>query len=84
MLRILKDSKLENTSPVYSVEVSEVWKEELNWNERLIKRYIGREEYTLNSKKLNYALILLPLWLHRRFLSLCWMKQFATNLHDVS
>ena len=24
------------------------------------------------------------LWLHRRFLSLCWMKQFATNLHDVS
>ncbi|KAK7846439.1 protein prenyltransferase alpha subunit repeat-containing protein 1, partial [Quercus suber] len=51
MLRILKDSKLENTSPVYSVEVSEVWK---------------------------------PLWLHRRFLSLCWMKQFATNLHDIS
>nr|XP_023906811.1 protein prenyltransferase alpha subunit repeat-containing protein 1-B-like [Quercus suber] len=84
MLRILKDSKLENTSPVYSVEVSEVWKEELNWNERLIKRYIGREEYTLNSEKLNYALILLALWLHRRFLSLCWMKQFATNLHDVS
>uniref|UniRef100_A0A7N2L8B3 Uncharacterized protein n=1 Tax=Quercus lobata TaxID=97700 RepID=A0A7N2L8B3_QUELO len=42
--------------------------EELNWNERLIKRYIGRE----------------ALWLHRRFLSLCWMKQFATNLHDVS
>nr|POF18169.1 hypothetical protein CFP56_67651 [Quercus suber] len=51
MLRILKDSKLENTSPGYSVEVSEVWK---------------------------------ALWLHRRFLSLCWMKQFATNLHDVS
>ncbi|XP_030958800.1 protein prenyltransferase alpha subunit repeat-containing protein 1-B-like [Quercus lobata] len=68
ILRILKDSKLENASPGYSVEVSEVWKEELNWNERLIKRYIGRE----------------ALWLHRRFLSLCWMKQFATNLHDVS
>ncbi|KAM4108782.1 hypothetical protein ACB094_03G071200 [Castanea mollissima] len=68
ILWILKDSKLENASPGYSVEVSEVWKEELNWNEMLIKRYIGRE----------------ALWLHRRFLSLCWMKQFATNLHDVS
>ncbi|XP_030959469.1 protein prenyltransferase alpha subunit repeat-containing protein 1-like isoform X2 [Quercus lobata] len=70
MLRILKDStcKLENASPGYSVEVSELWKEELDWNEMLIKRYIGRE----------------ALWLHRRFLSLCWMKQFATNLHDVS
>ncbi|KAM4119606.1 hypothetical protein ACJW30_03G072300 [Castanea mollissima] len=67
ILWILKDSKLENASPGYSVEVSEVWKEELNWNEMLIKRYIGRE----------------ALWLHRRFLSLCWMKQFATNLHDV-
>ncbi|KAK4596613.1 hypothetical protein RGQ29_014587 [Quercus rubra] len=51
ILRILKDSKLENASPGYSAEVSEVWK---------------------------------ALWLHRRFLSLCWMKQFATNLHDVS
>nr|POF18175.1 hypothetical protein CFP56_67657 [Quercus suber] len=70
MLRILKDStcKLENASPGFSVEVSEVWKEELDWNEMLIKRYIGRE----------------ALWLHRRFLSLCWMKQFSTNLHDVS
>ncbi|XP_065630788.1 uncharacterized protein LOC111983047, partial [Quercus suber] len=68
ILRILKDSKLENASPGYSVEVSEVWKEELDWNEMLIKHYIGRE----------------ALWLHRRFLSLCWMKQFATNLHDVS
>ncbi|KAM4119607.1 hypothetical protein ACJW30_03G072300 [Castanea mollissima] len=67
ILWILKDSKLENASPGYSVEVSEVWKEELDWNEMLIKRYIGRE----------------ALWLHRRFLSLCWMKQFATNLHDV-
>jgi hypothetical protein len=24
------------------------------------------------------------LWLHRRFLSLCWMKQFATDLCNVS
>ncbi|KAM3705306.1 hypothetical protein ACJW31_03G069600 [Castanea mollissima] len=84
ILWILKDSKLENASPGYSVEVSEVWKEELNWNEMLIKRYIGREVYALSTKQLNYALILLALWLHRRFLSLHWMKQFATNLHDVS
>ncbi|GMY20517.1 protein prenyltransferase alpha subunit repeat-containing protein 1-like isoform X2 [Fagus crenata] len=70
MLRILKDSicKQENASPGYSVEVYKLWKEELDWNEMLIKRYIGRE----------------ALWLHRRFLSLCWMKHFATDLHDVS
>ncbi|KAK7836229.1 hypothetical protein CFP56_022814 [Quercus suber] len=73
MLRILKDStcKLENASPGYSVEFLKYGSfrtEELDWNEMLIKHYIGRE----------------ALWLHRRFLSLCWMKQFATNLHDVS
>ncbi|KAM4119603.1 hypothetical protein ACJW30_03G072300 [Castanea mollissima] len=48
ILWILKDSKLENASPGYSVEVSEVWKEELNWNEMLIKRYIGREQFATN------------------------------------
>ncbi|XP_058204624.1 uncharacterized protein LOC131318704 isoform X3 [Rhododendron vialii] len=42
--------------------------EELDWTELLIKRHIGRE----------------ALWLHRRFLSLCWMKYFATDIHDVS
>ncbi|XP_063935930.1 uncharacterized protein LOC108224403 isoform X2 [Daucus carota subsp. sativus] len=35
--------------------------EELDWNETLIKRYIGRE----------------ALWLYRRFLSLFWVDQFA-------
>ncbi|KAK4596620.1 hypothetical protein RGQ29_014589 [Quercus rubra] len=48
ILRILKDSKLENASPGYSVEVSEVWKEELDWNEMLIKCYIGREQFATN------------------------------------
>ncbi|GAB2277631.1 hypothetical protein Dimus_012339 [Dionaea muscipula] len=37
-----------------------VWKEEMDWNEKLIKRYIGRE----------------ALWLHRRFLSISWAEQF--------
>ena len=32
MLRILKDSKLENASPGYSVEVSEVWKVKIFFN----------------------------------------------------
>ncbi|GLT68461.1 hypothetical protein SLA2020_406870 [Shorea laevis] len=69
MLRILKDSscKQENASSDYA-EIYKAWKEELDWNETLIKRYIGRE----------------ALWLHRRFLSLCWMKQFATDLCNAS
>ncbi|THG00884.1 hypothetical protein TEA_009057 [Camellia sinensis var. sinensis] len=43
-------------------------KEELDWNEMLIKQYIGRE----------------ALWLHRRFLSFCWTKHFVTDIHDIS
>ncbi|RVX05646.1 hypothetical protein CK203_027340 [Vitis vinifera] len=42
--------------------------EELDWNKMLIERYIGRE----------------GLWLHRRFLSLCWIKHFATDVGDLS
>ncbi|XP_059665731.1 uncharacterized protein LOC132311703 isoform X2 [Cornus florida] len=37
--------------------------EELEWDEKLIKLYIGRES----------------LWLHRRFLLLVWIKHFATD-----
>ena len=40
-----------------------VWQEELDWNEMLIKRYIGREVYAHNSKQLNYASILLVMTL---------------------
>uniref|UniRef100_A0A0D3ESK6 Uncharacterized protein n=1 Tax=Oryza barthii TaxID=65489 RepID=A0A0D3ESK6_9ORYZ len=39
-------------------EVHLLWKEELTWNEKLIRRYQGRES----------------LWIHRRFLSQWWMK----------
>lgn len=50
----------------YYAEHYKLWKEELDWDETLIKRYIGRE----------------ALWLHRRFLSLCWIKYFATDIRD--
>lgn len=40
-----------------------LWKDELEWNEMLIRRYIGRE----------------ALWLHRRFLSVGWVKHFGAN-----
>ncbi|XVE62726.1 hypothetical protein DITRI_Ditri06bG0142500 [Diplodiscus trichospermus] len=46
----------------YDVENYQVLKEELDLNEALIKRYIGRE----------------ALWLHRRFLSLCLIRHFTT------
>ncbi|KAG9137934.1 hypothetical protein Leryth_020765 [Lithospermum erythrorhizon] len=51
-----------NQDANFGVELYLVWKEELNWVEGLIKRYIGRE----------------ALWLHRRFLSVCWINHFAT------
>ncbi|MBA0554934.1 hypothetical protein Golob_014007, partial [Gossypium lobatum] len=42
--------------------------EELDLNEALIKRYIGRE----------------ALWLHRRFLSLCLIRHLMTTTHGMS
>ncbi|KAF3330766.1 protein prenyltransferase alpha subunit repeat-containing protein 1 [Carex littledalei] len=36
---------------------------ELEWNELLIRRYVGRE----------------ALWMHRRFLSHCWINKFAND-----
>lgn len=42
--------------------------DELDWDEILIKRYIGRE----------------GLWLYRRFLSLCWIRHFTTHAHSTS
>ncbi|KAH9698805.1 protein prenylyltransferase superfamily protein [Citrus sinensis] len=58
----------DNNSSGYFVETYQVWKEELDWNESLIKRYVGRE----------------ALWLHRRFLSLYLIKHIATHLLGVS
>ncbi|XP_021763562.1 uncharacterized protein LOC110728207 isoform X2 [Chenopodium quinoa] len=43
-------------------------RDELDWNEVLIRRYIGRE----------------ALWLHRRFLSVYWVKHFGTDQPDIS
>ncbi|XP_048134868.1 uncharacterized protein LOC115725991 isoform X2 [Rhodamnia argentea] len=51
-----------------SFEVRHCWKDELDWDEILIKRYVGRE----------------ALWLYRRFLSLCWIRHFTTHAHSTS
>ncbi|GMI94273.1 hypothetical protein like AT1G10095 [Hibiscus trionum] len=60
ILRVLENEQGDNFS--YDVENYQVMKEELDLNEVLIKRYIGRE----------------ALWLHRRFLSLCWIQHSIT------
>ncbi|KAM7526692.1 hypothetical protein LguiA_016594 [Lonicera macranthoides] len=79
MLRMLEDSFHKQdpiVCPGYDAELHKVWKslsgvvyvaEELDWDEILVKRYIGRE----------------ALWLHRRFLSLYWIKHFATDLYAI-
>uniref|UniRef100_A0ACD6AMN5 Uncharacterized protein n=1 Tax=Avena sativa TaxID=4498 RepID=A0ACD6AMN5_AVESA len=46
-------------SPNWQSEAHLMWKEELRWNEMLIRRYQGRES----------------LWIHRRFLSQWWLQQ---------
>ncbi|KAH9698775.1 protein prenylyltransferase superfamily protein [Citrus sinensis] len=58
----------DNNSSGYFVETYQIWKEELDWNESLIKQYVGRE----------------ALWLHRRFLSMYLIKHMATHLLAVS
>ncbi|XVF57111.1 hypothetical protein PTKIN_Ptkin06aG0177500 [Pterospermum kingtungense] len=54
--------KQEGENSSYDVENYQIVKEELDLNEVLIKRYIGRE----------------ALWLHRRFLSLCMIRHLTT------
>ncbi|KAK4436639.1 Potassium transporter 4 [Sesamum alatum] len=49
-------------------EFHQVWKEELDWVGMLIRRYVGRE----------------ALWLHRRFLSLVWLKHLASDDQSIS
>lgn len=64
MLSMLENSYVKQdgeTSFNYKAEIHSVWKDELKWNELLIDRYIGRE----------------ALWIHRRFLSHCWIKHFC-------
>ncbi|XP_045823121.1 uncharacterized protein LOC123915890 [Trifolium pratense] len=45
-----------------------ICQDELDWNETLIKSFVGRE----------------ALWLHRRFLSMCWINSFPTVSGDES
>ncbi|CAN1246928.1 Protein prenyltransferase alpha subunit repeat-containing protein 1-B (Fragment) [Linum grandiflorum] len=70
IIRILEDCcrKQEEGCCDSCVEVYWLWQEELEWNEELIKRYLGRE----------------ALWLYRRFLSLLWIRHFASDVNDVS
>ncbi|XP_022937607.1 protein prenyltransferase alpha subunit repeat-containing protein 1 isoform X1 [Cucurbita moschata] len=63
MLKILEDITCTEISSGLSVDIYQMWKEELDWDEMLIKRYVGRE----------------ALWIHRRFLSACWMIHFVTD-----
>ncbi|CAL5363167.1 unnamed protein product [Camellia sinensis] len=76
MLRMLEESQHKQdpvSSSSYNAEFRQLWKEELDWNEMLIKQYIGREVRQY-----------FALWLHRRFLSFCWTKHFVTDIHDIS
>ncbi|CAO2040059.1 unnamed protein product [Urochloa humidicola] len=61
LLLALLDNRLENGLDSFSWESETylLWKEELRWNEMLIRRYQGRES----------------LWNHRRFLSQWWIQQ---------
>ncbi|XP_055961235.1 uncharacterized protein LOC126675402 isoform X2 [Mercurialis annua] len=70
MLWILEESchKQEDESSDHDAEIYHIWQEELQWNKELIKHYVGRE----------------ALWLYRRFLSLCWIRHFATDLSNSS
>ncbi|CAJ2642312.1 unnamed protein product [Trifolium pratense] len=45
-----------------------ICQDKLDWNETLIKSFVGRE----------------ALWLHRRFLSMCWINSFPTVSGDES
>nr|GMC51430.1 protein prenyltransferase alpha subunit repeat-containing protein 1-like isoform X1 [Ipomoea batatas] len=65
MLRILEAFLNKDENGFSGEELDEMWKDELDWIEKLIKIYVGRE----------------ALWLHRRFLSSCWIKHFASTDH---
>ncbi|XP_019177448.1 PREDICTED: protein prenyltransferase alpha subunit repeat-containing protein 1-like isoform X2 [Ipomoea nil] len=63
MLRILEAFLNKDQNGFSGEELDEMWKDELDWGEKLIKLYVGRE----------------ALWLHRRFLASCWIKHFASS-----
>ncbi|KAG2302297.1 hypothetical protein Bca4012_060616 [Brassica carinata] len=65
MLRVLEPLKVKaSNANDKTPETHKIWREELDWNKELVKRYLGRE----------------ALWLHRRFLSLNWIMYFCRNL----
>lgn len=69
MLRLFEESKhSQDQDASFDPELHKLLKDEFNWVEKLIKRYVGRE----------------ALWLHRRFLLTCWIKYFASGDHDRS
>ncbi|KAK6911322.1 Protein prenyltransferase, alpha subunit [Dillenia turbinata] len=67
LLKIFSSKEGPSPVPNCTAILYQVWKEELDWDEMLIRRYMGRE----------------ALWLHRRFLSLFWIKHIAIELHGV-
>lgn len=69
LVRIVEDLKHgQDPDSLSSTELQRLLKEELDWVGLLIMRYVERE----------------ALWLHRRFLSLLWMKYFATCDQNIS
>ncbi|GMH07825.1 hypothetical protein Nepgr_009665 [Nepenthes gracilis] len=71
ILRMLDDAREGQDLVARSAQFEslyEVWKLELDWNEILIKKFIGRE----------------ALWLHRRFLSICWVEHFLAGHFKMS
>ncbi|XP_057764349.1 uncharacterized protein LOC130985396 isoform X2 [Salvia miltiorrhiza] len=64
LVQMIENSQLNKDSDGLSDgELHKIWKEELDWDAMLIRQYVGRES----------------LWLHRRFLSLLWMKHLAVD-----
>ncbi|CAN6971811.1 hypothetical protein IGI04_034860 [Brassica rapa subsp. trilocularis] len=63
MLRVLEALKVKGSNANDKTEAHKILMEELDWNKELLKLYLGRE----------------ALWLHRRFLSLNWIKYFCRN-----
>ncbi|MCE0481284.1 hypothetical protein HAX54_038935 [Datura stramonium] len=69
MLRLFEESRhSKDQDASFNPELHELLKDEFNWVEKLIKRYVGRE----------------ALWLHHRFLLTCWIRFFVRSDHDRS
>ncbi|KAJ4795357.1 Protein prenyltransferase alpha subunit repeat-containing protein 1 [Rhynchospora pubera] len=69
LVRALKTSSETDKAASYNEksEFCAILEGELKWNDVLIRRYVGRE----------------ALWMHRRFLSHCWIRKFANDLVNL-